>query len=167
MTLQGDPPAYKLAYDAGLRALGDQATVLREVRDRAGTLFSAAAIAGGAGSGLAFSVGWTIGVDSVGRIGALVALVAFVLVAVAVVKIWWPVRATLFQDSALIVDEFIEGTIPLRLPELHRELAYWLGAHVDRNRKTLEARLRWHSVGLLGLLAEILGIGQVLWSAID
>ena len=147
--------------------MGEQAAVLREVRDRAGTLFSAAAIAGGAGSGLAFSVGWTVGTDSAGRIGAFLALAAFLLVTVAVVRIWWPVRATLSQDSALIVGEYIEGTIPLRLAELHRELAFWLGAHMDRNRKVLEAKLRWYSFGLLGLLTEILGIGQVLWSAID
>ncbi len=65
MTVPGDPAGYKLAYEAGLRAVEEQALTLRETRDRAGALMSAALVVVGLVAGLAFTsdrvdaIGWT------------------------------------------------------------------------------------------------------------
>ncbi|HEX9765854.1 MAG TPA: hypothetical protein VGA36_03760, partial [Nitriliruptorales bacterium] len=52
MAVLGDPAGYELAYRSGLQAVDEQASTLRETRDRAGSLLSAAAVAGGLAAGL-------------------------------------------------------------------------------------------------------------------
>ena len=161
-----NPKAYELAYESGVNALNEHASALRETRDRAGKLLSTAAIAGGAGAGLAFNAGWTPGVDSAGRIGAIVALAGFVFVTVATVRIWWPVEMVISFNPAVIVGSYIEDSRRGSLAELQRDLALWLGQHAEANLSVLKRTLHWFSVGLLMLVAEIAGIGYMLWVAL-
>ncbi len=90
MAVSGDHAGYRLAYDAGLQAVDEQASTLRETRDRAGSLMSAAAVAGGLAAGLAFNAVRVSGIDGPGAIGAAAAVAGFVLVAVTTVMIWRP-----------------------------------------------------------------------------
>lgn len=51
----GDPKGYEMAYEEGKRAIAEQAEVLKDTRDRVGTVMSAAAVVAGLGAALAFN----------------------------------------------------------------------------------------------------------------
>ena len=158
MAVSGDHAGYRLAYDAGLQAVDEQASTLRETRDRAGSLMSAAAVAGGLAAGLAFNADRVAGIDAPGAIGAVAAVAGFVLVAVTTVMIWRPTEGRFVHDSGVIIGSYVEGDPPLDLPELHRELALWLGKQTESNRRMLAVQLRTFSWGLVGLLVQVGGI---------
>ena len=166
MSVNNEAESYKLAYEFGLKTIDEQLSALRETRDRAGRLFSSAAISGGAGVGLAVNAGWLPGIDLAGRVGALVAMSGFILVTVTSVRIWWPAKLKFSQDPSVIVGSYIEGDPPMGLAAVHRELAIWLREHSESNRTVLNRKLRWFSVGLVMLVVEIAGIGYLLWNAI-
>jgi hypothetical protein len=161
MAAPGDPAGYELAYEAGLRAVEEQADLLRETRDRAGSLMTAAAVAGA----LAGSLGLgdrAVDIGHVGGVGVIVAIVGFIGVAVTTVMVWWPVGGVFVHDSGVIVGSYVEGDPPLQLPEVHRELALWLGKEAVSNRHLLTVKLRRFNVGLASLLTEIVGLAVVL-----
>lgn len=158
MAVSGDHAGYQLAYDAGLQAVDEQASTLRETRDRAGSLMSAAAVAGGLAAGLAFNGDRVAGIDAPGAIGAAAAVAGFVLVAVTTVMIWHPTEGRFIHDAGVIIGSYVEGDPPLDLPELQRELALWLGRQTESNRTMLAVQLRTFSWGLVGLLVQIGGM---------
>jgi len=161
MAAPGDPAGYELAYEAGLRAVEEQADLLRETRDRAGSLMTAAAVAGA----LAASLGLgdrAVDIDHAGGVGVVVAIVGFIAVAVTTVMVWWPVGGVFVHDAGVIVGSYVEGDPPLQLPEVHRELALWLGKEAVSNRHLLTVKLRRFNVGLASLLTEIVGLAVVL-----
>ena len=131
---------------------------MRETRDRAGSLMSTAAVAGGLAAGLAFNADRVSGIDAPGAIGAAAAVAGFVLVAVTTVMIWRPTEGRFVHDAGVIIGSYVEGDPPLDLPELHRELALWLGKQTESNRRMLAVQLRTFSWGLVGLLVQIGGI---------
>lgn len=157
MAARGDPAGYELAYKAGLQAVDGQASTLRETRDRAGSLMSAAAVAGGLAAGLATNAG-TSEVDLLGGVGVVLAVGGFVAVVVATVVIWRPTEGVFVHDAGVIVGSYVEGEPPLDLAELHRELALWLGQQAESNRELLEVRLRSFTWGVAALLVEIVGV---------
>lgn len=157
MAVTGDPAGYELAYEAGLKAVDEQAAVLRETRDRAGSLMSAAAVAGGLAAGLAFSSDRSASIDLPGVFGAIFAVIGFVTVVVTTAMIWRPTEGRFIHDSGVLVGSYVEGDPPADLPELHRELALWLGQQTESNRSLLELQLKTFTVGLLGLLVEVSG----------
>lgn len=162
MAVLGDPAGYELAYRSGLQAVDEQASTLSETRDRAGSLLSAAAVAGGLAAGLAFNVDRAPGIDRPGAVGAVAAVVGFVGVVLATVMIWRPTEGRFVHDAGVIIGSYIEGDPPLDLPELHRELALWLGQQAESNRQMLEVQLRTFRRGLTALLIEVLGIVMAL-----
>ena len=122
---------------------------------------TAAAVAGA----LAASLGLRDEVADIGRMGTLggvLAVVGFLGVAVTTVMIWRPVGGKFIHDAGVIVGSYVEGDPPLGLPEVHRELALWLGKASDSNRRRLEVKLRAFNVGLTSLLVEIVGLVVVL-----
>lgn len=157
MAAPGDPAGYELAYRAGLQAVAEQAAVLRETRDRAGSLMSAAAVAGGLAAGLAFTAERAAAVDLPGTLGAALSVIGFVVVVVTTVIIWRPTEGRFVHDAGVIIGSYVEGTPPAGLAELHRELALWLGQQTESNREMLEVQLKTFTVGLVGLLIEIAG----------
>jgi hypothetical protein len=157
MVAPGDPAGYRLAYGAGLDAVREQAGTLRETRDRAGALMSAAAVAGGLAAGLAFNTNRAHEIDTPGVVGALLAVAGFVAVAVATVMIWRPTEGRFVHDAGVIIGSYVEGDPPAELPELHRELALWLGRQTESNRSMLEVQLRTFTWGLAFLLIEVGG----------
>lgn len=70
MALKGDPDGYRLAYESGMGAVEAQATVLREVRDRAGSALSVAIAAAGFAVGLALTVDPPSRMGTIGLLGA-------------------------------------------------------------------------------------------------
>lgn len=157
MAVQGDAAGYRFAYEAGLQAVAEQASTLRETRDRAGTLMSAAAVAGGLAAGLAFSADRVSGIDEVGAVGAVLAVMGFVGLVATTMMIWRPTEGRFAHDAGVIVGSYLEGEPPFDLSEVHRELASWLGKPTESNRRMLEIQLKTFSWGLLCLLVEIVG----------
>lgn len=72
--------------------------------------------------------------------------------------IWRPTEGRFVHDAGVIIGSYVEGDPPLDLPELHRELALWLGQQTESNRQMLEVQLRTFRWGLTALHVEILGI---------
>lgn len=158
MLVIGDPRGYALAYEAGLRAVAERASTLRETRDRAGALVSTAAVAGGLAAGLAFTADRVDAIDLMGALGSICAVAGFVGVAVTTVMIWRPTGGVFVHDAGVIIGSYVEGDPPADLPELHRELALWLGQQADANRARLAVQLRTFTWGLACLLLQVAGV---------
>lgn len=162
VAVSGDREAYRLAYEIGLRAVSEQATTLKETRDRAGALSSAAAVAAGLAAALGLDSGLGGEVNLLGVIGITAAVIGFVAVTVCTAMIWRPTEGLFVQDAGVIIGSYVEGTPPAGISEVHRELALWLGRHSELNRVMLERRLTTFTYGLAALLAEVVGIVVVL-----
>ncbi|WP_428120016.1 hypothetical protein [Candidatus Poriferisodalis sp.] len=158
MVALGDADGYKLAYEAGLHAVAEQASILRETRDRAGALLSVAAVAGGLAAGLFFTDDRSADIGWLALAGAVLAVAGFSGIVLSTVMIWRPVEGQFVHDAGVIVGSYIEGDPPADLPELHRELALWLGHQTDFNRHQLSMRLKWFNRGLLFLPVEVVGV---------
>ena len=165
MPVLGDPAAYELAHRAGLDAVDEQSATLRETRDRAGALLSAAAVAAGLVAGLAFSTGRAIG--WIGALGGSLSVVGFVGVVTTTVLIWRPTAGRFVHNAGVIVGSYVEGDPPLDLPEVHRELALWLGDQAETNREAIEVRLETFTWGLGFLLVEVAGAVIALGGAVS
>ncbi len=162
-TPTGDPEGYKLAYEEGKKAVADQASTLKETRDRVGTLVSAAAVVAGLAAALAFNSGRITRLTAWGVAATVVAALGFATIALAAVMIWRPFPGTFTFDAGMIVGSYVEGDAPASLPEIHRELALHLGTHTAYNRDLLDRRLTSFVVALQAFLVEIGGLMLVLW----
>lgn len=123
---------------------------------------SAAAVAGGLAAGLAFNSDRVRGINEVGVVGSIVAVIGFILVTISTVMIWRPTEGRFVHDAGVIIGSYVEGDPPAALPEVHRELALWLGQQTEANRAMLERQLRTFTVGLAALLLEIGGVVTAL-----
>lgn len=165
MNAPGDPAGYELAYRAGLQAVEDQASTLRETRDRAGTLISTAVVAGGLAVGLVFTSDRVVDIDWLGAIGSATAVVGLVAVLITAVLVWRPSEGRFVQDAGVLVGTYVERDPPIELPEIHRELALWLGRLAESNRETLNRKLKAFTWGLGFLVLEIVGVILVIGDA--
>jgi hypothetical protein len=162
VVINSDPETYRLTYDLGRAAVTDQATVLKEARDRAGSLMTAAAVFATLALGLT-SRNNNIRLDWCGVGWLVVGGLGLVLVVVATVLSWRPVEATINLDSGTVVGSFVEREDdPMALEEIHRELALWFGQFTIANRDVIEQRLRWFSLGLIALALETGGLMMML-----
>ncbi len=117
----GDPKGYALAE--GKRALTEQADVLKDTRDRVGTVVSAAAVVVGLGLGFAFNSGDRAGdLAWYGIVAAIVAALAFAGVALSAAMIWRPLAGAFVIDAGTLVGSYLEGDPAASLVEMHREL---------------------------------------------
>ena len=155
----GDSDAYALSYRTGLRTIDQQVATIEETRDRAGKLLSAAT----------FAVSLYLialqnfrdeidNIDAPGYVGGGLAITGFLGVVVTTLLIWRPASLRLMHDPRVIVGYYIEGTVPKRLPEVHRELAIWMGDQADTNRKVLNRKLLAFTWGLACLMIEVIGM---------
>lgn len=101
-------------------------------------------------------------ITALGVAGIASAGVGFLIIAVAGVVIWLPLAGTFTFDAGVLVGSYADGPNPATLPEMHRELALYLGRHGQANRVRVDTRLRWFSLGLIGFLAEAIGLLLVL-----
>jgi hypothetical protein len=139
-----DDIPYRLAYEAALRAVDDQARVLESVRTRSGTLFAATAIVTSFIGGVALTevrseqgrVVWHLW-----SFGAA-AVAAFTLVGFLTIAILFPYRFR-FSVSAGEIIEIVEsradGEDPVTSVEAHRELALRHEEMYDLNAKWVQA----------------------------
>src|SRR4051794_37382845 len=115
----GDGDAYALAFEEGKRAIVGQEATLKEVRDRVGTLLSAAALTIGIAVGL--SSGSAGRVAALGTLGVVIPGAGFIAITIAAVRIWWPVTVVFNLDSGVLVGSYAEGSPPMTIAEMHRE----------------------------------------------
>ena len=162
----GDPAGYELAYRTGLQAVEDQASTLRETRDRAGTLISTAVLAGGLAAGLVFTSDRVVDIGWPGAIGSVAAVAGLVAVLTAAVLVWRPSEGWFVQDAGVLIGSYIEKDTPLEMPEIYRELALWLGRHAELNRKMLNRKLKAFTWGLGSLVLEIVGVILMMGDAV-
>lgn len=166
MKALGDPAGYELAYRTGLQAVEDQASTLRETRDRAGTLISTAVLAGGLAAGLVFTSDRVVDIGWPGAIGSVAAVAGLVAVLTAAVLVWRPSEGRFVQDAGVLIGSYIEKDTPLEMPEIYRELALWLGRHAELNRKMLNRKLKAFTWGLGSLVLEIVGVILMMGDAV-
>ena len=158
MAVRGDPAGYRLAYETGMRAVESQATDLREVRERAGSVLSVAIVAAGFAAGLALTVDSPSPLGSVGLLGAGIAAVGLVGVVLTAVMIWCPSEGLFLHDAGQVVGSYVERDPPSKLPEVHRHLALWLGIHARRNTTMIHKKLKIFTWELACLLLEMVGV---------
>lgn len=163
----GDTQRRCRGLQAGVRGgeegVAEQSATLKETRDRAGTLVSAAGVIAGLGATLAFNNGRIARLTAWGTTATIAAALGFAVTSLAAVMIWRPFPGTFALDAGTIVGSYVEGDPPASLAEIHRELALHLGTHSAYNRDLLELRLTWFVVGLVAFLVEIGGLMLVLW----
>ena len=166
MSASGDSAGYELAFRTGLQAVEDQASTLRETRERAGTLISTAVLTGGLAAGLVFTSDRVVDIDWLGAVGSAAAVVGLVAVLIAAVLVWRPSEGQFVQDAGVLVGTYVERDPPLELSEIHRELALWLGGNAESNRRILERKLKAFTWGLGFLVMEIVGVILVMGDAV-
>lgn len=108
MTVKRDPAGYRLAYESGMSAVESQWTVLREVRDRAGSVLSVAIAAAGFVVGLALTVDPPSRLGTIGLLGAGTAALGLSGVVLTAVVIWRPSEGRFLHDAGLIVGSYVE-----------------------------------------------------------
>lgn len=161
--ISGDPAGYAFAFEEGKRALNTQAEVLKETRDRVGTVVSAAAVVAALGSGLAFNNAERIERLSAWGGGATaVAAVAFLVVSFAAAAIWRPFSGAFVADAGILVGSYVEGADPASIPEIHRDVALHLGLHAQHNTLVLERRLQWFTAAITGFVVEVFALSVVV-----
>ena len=161
--MKGDPDAYALSYQTGLRTLDQQVSTIEGTRDRAGKLLTAATFA--VSLFLLALQNYRTEIDNItmpGYIGGILAITGFLGVVVSTLAIWRPASLRLVHDPRVIIGYYIEGTPPKGLPEVHRELAIWMGDQVDTNRRVLERKLFTFTSGLAALMIEVTGMFLLL-----
>ena len=89
----------------------------------------------------------------------------FIGVVVATMMVWRPTEGRFVHNAGVIIGSYVEGSPPLKLPELHRELALWLGRQAESNRSMLERQLGVFAWGLWAMLLEMVGLILALGDA--
>jgi hypothetical protein len=140
-----------LAYREGARALSEQQIVTDSFRTRAGLLLSGAAIATSFLGQAALDRGTTA--------FTWFAIVAFVALGGAALGILWPRRDWEYvMRPELLIENYIEHPQPLRMSQIHRDLALHMDRSYLQNRGQL-LRLTW----LFPLASVLLVVEVVAW----
>ena len=141
--------------------LDQQLATLRDTRDRSGRLLTAATLLVGLG-GLTFRFDLAERVTVWGLSGAILALAGLSGVWFTTAAIWRPADLQTTQDPIAIISGYVEGTGGMELPQLHRDLAVWIGRQADANRAILIGRAETFTWGLWALMVEVVGITVLL-----
>ena len=150
---QDDPshPGYALALQEARRALDEQERAVADIRSRAGTLVSAAAIA------TSFLGGPSLARGALGVAG-WIAIAAFVSVSIATLVILWPRHQLEFSlRPARIIAVYLERDGAPRNPasSIERDLALHMDSSADQNRRQLKTLEDAFRVATLMLTTEI------------
>lgn len=145
-----DEGLFRLAYDASVRAIEDQARVVEGLRSRAGTLFAATALVTSVLGSPALARGEVGG-------AAAVATGSFIGTALLTLAILWPSRLRLSLSAREIIYGIERRTLsdPLPTAELVRELALQLETMYDRNARTIRLLLWCFRGAILVLTLEV------------
>lgn len=154
----GQAQGYALAYEVGQEAVADQLAALRDIRARAGTLASAAAVVAGLGTTLALDDGRGGLLTAMGWTGLGLALVGMVTVLSLVAWTWQPVDGEWRLDPGIIIGSYLDGDTYGGLAATHRELALHLGQKATRNQTRLDRRLRAFTWALVAFGILVAGL---------
>ena len=142
---------YKVAYEEAVRALSEQRVAIDSFHTRAGLLFSAAAIT------TSF-----LGADALGggnlTIASWLALLCFVVVAVASLAVLWPRGGYLMVAPRNVIDTFVGSAEPAPIEELHRELSLHMHDGYLENSRGQRKCIVFLQVASVSLAFEV-----VLW----
>jgi hypothetical protein len=146
---------YRLAYEASVRAIEDQARVLESLRSRAGTIFAAAALVTTFLSSEALGGGRALGDFKPLSLDGVV-LAAFLACAGQTLMILWPFRLRFSLSAAgmiKIIDD--RGDPGVTATEAYREVALQLESLYDRNRPRVVLLLWFFRGAILSLMLEV------------
>lgn len=143
------PGGYALALEEGRRTLDEQERAVAEIRSRAGTLLSAAAIA----TSFLGSPLLTHGPN----VATWIAIGAFVGLTIATLRVLWPRHAWEFaiQPSKLISVYLERDLKALSMPLIQREVALHMDASVSRNQSELDLLIGAFRIAAVLLAIEI------------
>jgi hypothetical protein len=144
---------YKVAYDEAVRALSEQQGAIDSLRARAGLLFSAAAVTTSFLGAQALRGGKS-------NLASWLALLCFVVVAVASLAVLWPRKWEVRTNPRELIKTYVEPTDPAPVEELYRDLSLHMYNSYIENHRGLD-RL----VGFLQAASGVLAIEVVLWMA--
>ena len=150
-----------VAYDASLRAVDDQASVLDGLRSRAGTVLAAAALVSSFLGGQALRVSQHLSIWSL----TTTAIAAFVVSAVLTLVVLWPFKFRFNLSAEAILDavEDHEARAQSSVGELHRALAIQLELNYVANRRRIGLLLLAFEAAIVSLVAEVALWLIVLW----
>lgn len=156
-----DNDVSRIAYDASVRAIQDQAGVLDSLRTRAGTVFAAAALVSSFLGGQALRESAHLDVWSL----TTVAIAAFVVSALLTLLILWPFEFRFSLSAGALLDAVEDheehgGTSAAELLEV---LARQLEWRYDENANKVRRLLWAFEAAILSLIAEVALWLVVLW----
>jgi hypothetical protein len=140
---------YKVAYDEAVRALSEQHAVVESFRNRAGLLFSAAAVTTSFLGGQALHGG---NLNS----ASWLALLCFVAVATASLIVLWPRRWEGGVSPRDVIETYVEAEEAAPIEELHRDLSIHMHNSYLENREGLKQLAVFLQVASGRLTLEVL-----------
>jgi hypothetical protein len=159
-----DRSTYEIAYEAATKAVADQRTRLNDVRSRAATLLSAAAIvtsfigARALDDQRVLSNGEVVS-DRALQGWEIAGIASFVALAALTVAVLMPWHGWTFRLGARnLIRDYTEGPNPATADEMQRDLALHLDNHYERNEARME-RLFW----AFRIAAVLLAFEVVAW----
>jgi hypothetical protein len=142
---------YKVAYDEAVRALSEQQAIIESFRNRAGLIFSAAAVTASLlGSHTLQGDNW----DPV----VWLAMLCFLGVAAASLGIFWPRRWESAVNPRQVIVTYIETVEAAPVEELHRDLSI----HMHNSYLDAEEGLDQFAL-LLQIASGLLTLEVILW----
>jgi hypothetical protein len=152
----GDSPQAVL-YEASNRSLDRQGSALDNIRARAGTLLAGAAIVTSfLGAEALKDPGLTPGSFDRGlQLSEVVAIIAFVGLAITVLVVLWPRKFTFRISPGYYLKNHIEVSEPWPTERLQRNLAIWQERHVAENQEKLDCMMKWFQAGSILLVIEV------------
>ena len=154
---------HRLAYEASVRAIEDQARVLEGLRSRAGTIFAAAALVTTfLGSGIPAEGGVFADFEPWSLDGVVVA--AFIAAAVLTLAILWPFRFRFSISAADMISIIRARTAhPVTSTEAYEEVALRLEALYDDNRTRIVPLLWCFRGAIVCLVIEVAAWIAIVW----
>lgn len=146
-----------ILFEASNRSISRQQSALDNIRARAGTLLAAAAIVTSfLGAEALKDPGLqSNSVDRTLQLAEIVAVAAFVGLAITVLAVLWPRKFKFRISPKYYIGQHLEVANPWDADKLLRNLALWQEKHVEENQPKLDAMLWWFRVGALLLVIEV------------
>jgi hypothetical protein len=142
---------YKVAYDEAVRALSEQQAVIESFRNRAGLIFSAAAVTASLlGPRALHGEGWDAAI--------WLAMFCFLGVAAASLGIFWPRGWETAVSPREVIETYIEATEAAPVERLHRDLSIYMSRSYLENEEGLE-----QFALLLQIASGLLTLEVILW----
>jgi hypothetical protein len=153
---------YRLACNEGVRGIESMAVSVRDVRDRAGTVVTAAGIAAGLGSTVFLSDEARRSITGLGTAGIVAVVVSFAAMVCLAVVIWMPIPGRFVNDPRLIIRDYLEGPAAVDdLDQIYRDLAIHFGANIEAIESRLQLRQVCFVIMLIGILGLIFGFAAI------